>query len=380
MESWALEQSVDIYTVPTMTDRRFITLDAMRGIAAISVMMFHYLLGTPYHIFDRAFYAVDLFFILSGVVLTHAFTTKITGGMHFAYFMRARIIRLYPLYAIGLLIGATLLPSYIAQSSIDGFHDADYLLSFFFNMLFLPYPNQGLVPFVADGTMRGAVFPLNIPSWSLFFEMLASAALFLVIKKRVRPEYIVVGSFIAFIAAFLHYRTFNVGWGTQNMLAGFPRTAFGFFFGVVMYKTFTSMRRIRVVLHPPLILALTAIVFILPITQLSGRLVTGTTLCIVLIPVLIYLGLSADVRAERHGLYIWLGRISYGVYALHFPIYRIAFFTFAGTSLASGMKKAPLLLACLLAAVVIVMAHLLTVFFDEPLRRWLNRRSSVGPA
>ena len=75
MKALALVQSDDPYAFPTMTGRRFITLDAMRGVAAISVMMFHYLMGTPYRIFSHAFWAVDFFFVLSGVVLTHAFVT-----------------------------------------------------------------------------------------------------------------------------------------------------------------------------------------------------------------------------------------------------------------------------------------------------------------
>jgi peptidoglycan/LPS O-acetylase OafA/YrhL len=41
---------------------RFITLDAMRGVAAISVMMFHYLFATSLHLFTQAYYAVDFFF------------------------------------------------------------------------------------------------------------------------------------------------------------------------------------------------------------------------------------------------------------------------------------------------------------------------------
>lgn len=87
-----------------------------------------------------------------------------------------------------------------------------------------------------------------------------------------------------------------------------------------------------------------------------------------------------DNRAENHAFFVWLGRISYGVYAVHFPVYRIVVFILAATSLTSEIEKAPLLLACLLAAVVIVVAHLLTVFFDEPVRRWFNSVSAVGPA
>jgi len=43
----------------------------------------------------------------------------------------------------------------------------------------LPYPNHRAVPAVGDATFGAPLFPTNIPEWSLFFEILASIALFL---------------------------------------------------------------------------------------------------------------------------------------------------------------------------------------------------------
>lgn len=372
MRGLALARSGDAYEFPTLTGRRFITLDAMRGIAAISVMMFHYLLGTPYHIFDHAFYAVDFFFVLSGVVLTHAYVETIRHGMRFTGYMKARIIRLYPFYAVGMIMGIALLPSYWMLSYIVGFRPVDYVLSVICNALFLPFPNQAAVPFVRDWTMPGAIFPFNIPAWSLFFEMLASAALFAAIRRRVRPEYVVGLSLVGLTGAFLYHRTMNVGWTQATILPGLLRTSFGFFLGVLLYKAFNLTRNLRVVLHPLIILILTLAVLAFP----PVRFVNATTMCMVLIPVLIWLGLSTNDDVERQGIFIWLGRISYGVYAIHFPIYRIVIFVLAGTSLAREMQRSPLLTACVLAAVVIATAHLVTSLLDEPLRRWLSGGSS----
>jgi hypothetical protein len=94
----------------------------------------------------------------------------------------------------------------------------------------------------------------------------------------------------------------------------------------------------------------------------------------------IWLGLSANDAVERRGIFIWLGRISYGVYAIHFPIYRLVIFALAGSSLEHYIQEAPLLLACVLGMMVIAAAHLITSVVDEPLRRWWLSIHVVRPA
>ena len=352
----------------------------MRGIAAISVMMFHYLLGSPYHLFEHGFYAVDFFFVLSGVVLTHSYATKIRGHMRFTQYLRVRMIRLYPFYAFGSILGVVSLLSYMASASIVGFHRVDYILSMICGALFLPYPNRGDIPFVGDWTMSGAAFPLDIPAWSLFFEILASIALFLVIRNRINPRYVLGLSFVALVVVLLRYRTLNVGYSTGTFLAGVPRTAFWFFFGVAMYQIFIRSRGLRIALDPWMILAVTAIMFTIPTSPLAIRFASGGVICAILIPALIFFGLSVDARSERRHVFIWLGKISYGIYAIHLPVYQLVIFVLAGTSLAHQVRQAPMLLACLLGCLVILLAHLLTSFLDEPLRRWLNGIPSRQPA
>src|SRR5262245_62002179 len=103
---WRSLISDNKYGAQDLAGHRFVTLDGMRGVAAISVMLFHYLLSTSYHIFAHATYAVDFFFILSGLVLTHSYGYKISNGMTFSYFLKIRLIRLYPFIVIGSILGS----------------------------------------------------------------------------------------------------------------------------------------------------------------------------------------------------------------------------------------------------------------------------------
>ena len=119
---------------------RFITLDAMRGVAAISVMMFHYLLGISLHLFTQAYYGVDFFFCLSGIILTHSYEAKIASGMSFSQFFGRRLVRLYPFYIIGFILSLMLLQSYKSFSPIDGFQLRNYILSVLLGAFFIPYP------------------------------------------------------------------------------------------------------------------------------------------------------------------------------------------------------------------------------------------------
>lgn len=109
------------------TGKQFFTaLEALRGIAAVVVMFLHTggTLGPiPANI---GYLAVDLFFLLSGVVLANSYERQLTTGqISPAGFLLQRIIRLYPIYLLSLPIG---LFNYALQNGLDYFTLAGLLL------------------------------------------------------------------------------------------------------------------------------------------------------------------------------------------------------------------------------------------------------------
>ena len=82
---------------------RFYTLDGIRGIAAILVMMRHTI---PFFGVDfvESYLAVDIFFLLSGVVITNAYERRLQSGLSVLRFIWIRVVRMYPLYMLGSLI------------------------------------------------------------------------------------------------------------------------------------------------------------------------------------------------------------------------------------------------------------------------------------
>ncbi|MGO7428469.1 acyltransferase family protein, partial [Rhizobium ruizarguesonis] len=97
----------------------FTALESLRGIAAVVVMLLHTggTLGPiPANI---GYIAVDLFFLLSGVVLANSYERQLTTGqISPAGFLLQRIIRLYPIYLLSLPIG---LFNYALQNGLDYF-------------------------------------------------------------------------------------------------------------------------------------------------------------------------------------------------------------------------------------------------------------------
>ncbi len=85
--------------------RKYHGLDALRGAAAIGVLLFHssQSLKTLW-LAPSGYLAVDLFFVMSGFVIANAYERRLRD-MGVARFMRVRIIRFLPLFYLGGLLG-----------------------------------------------------------------------------------------------------------------------------------------------------------------------------------------------------------------------------------------------------------------------------------
>ena len=165
--------ALDVAVSPKKATRRFLTLDALRGVGAIAVMGGHAGIILNAYMPPFMYLAVDMFFVLSGFVLAHAYDGKFADGMSVPSFLRARIARLYPVYLIGLVLGLVS----VAFANIHALSPGRALLSFFFGIFALPSPPMGAL---------GALFPLNGPFWSLFFEFWVANLIFALFWRQLQ--------------------------------------------------------------------------------------------------------------------------------------------------------------------------------------------------
>src|ERR1043165_8588900 len=85
-----------------MTSKRFHSLDGLRGVCALSVVLFH--AADLFHygpLMPHGFLAVDMFFILSGFVIAFRYEDALNRGLHLRAFLEARGRRLLPVYWLG---------------------------------------------------------------------------------------------------------------------------------------------------------------------------------------------------------------------------------------------------------------------------------------
>ncbi len=94
--------------------------------------------GWMYVIINNGYYAVDMFFILSGIVITHHYGTLLKSGKISDYgaFLWLRLARLYPLHLVT-LIGVLCLVSLAPLAGYALTHPEDYQLGDFIENLFL---------------------------------------------------------------------------------------------------------------------------------------------------------------------------------------------------------------------------------------------------
>ena len=133
---------------------------------------------------NHGYLAVDFFYVLSGFVIGYAYDDRWRdGGMTAGRFMLRRVIRLQPMVVLSVVLG---LVAFLVQGSVRWDGSAVpvgmVLLSLLMGLFLIPvFPGMG-----ADVRGNGEMFPLNGPSWSLFFEYIGSILYAVVLHRLSR--------------------------------------------------------------------------------------------------------------------------------------------------------------------------------------------------
>jgi peptidoglycan/LPS O-acetylase OafA/YrhL len=282
---------------------RYAALDAMRGLAAFAVVVYH--LDRPYA--PSAYVAVDFFFVLSGFVIARAYGEKILDGMTVIAFMKARYRRLYPLFLLGSIYGLGQF-LFFWKSSNSGF--ADLAASVASTLAMLPSPTFFTRPI--DQLLP--LYPLNGPAWSLFWELLVNLV-FATLLVRLRTRHlvaVVVCSLGMLIASVLFHRSLDLGWEWKSVDGGLFRVLFSFTMGIVIYRVHASTRpHLSYLAFLPV--AFLCVVLFAPTQSLKFAL----GFCILLSPLIVIAGARLEVPRKFQPICVFLGYLSYPIYMCH---------------------------------------------------------------
>ncbi|MCO4881673.1 acyltransferase [Paraburkholderia caribensis] len=356
------------------TSDKYSTLDSLRGVAAMLVVMYHFPgLFRPVYV-ENSYLVVDLFFVMSGFVIASAYEEKLSrGDISPLRFMRLRLIRLYPLYALGTLLGTAGL---LWRLPLSDWHLVASALPL--GLLMIPCPLVMRIFYPLSYAER-VLYPLNYPSWSLFFELLANAGyavFFKYLSTRVLLM-VVAASGVMLIAKGIHGgKPFSAGWILAGSYGGLLRIAYSFSTGILLFRFRAARRKTSNVLAIALVAAF-ILLFCLPIPDIFHT-VFIFSIAIFVFPVLVWVAAAVEPSHKVRKVFLFFGAVSYGVYVLHVPVG--AFFQLMfGDIEHLGPHVTPWVGAGLLLTVV-ALASIAEKIYDIPVRRrllkgWIVRKN-----
>lgn len=338
-------------------------LTALRFVAAAWVVLYTcwpFLdVGFTPHLASKGYLGVELFFVLSGFILSHVYLEAF-GTRRFGYrsFLWARIARVYPLHLVTLLgVMALALGAAAAGIAMQA------------RVIDWPSLPANLLMLHAWGLAPEAAF--NHPSWSisaewfayLTFPVFAAGAWAL----RARPWLAVAAASAALLALYVVFQS----------LAGFPLTQATIRWGALRIVPCFALGCALYLVHrkggvprPGLLSALSVVLIF---ATASLQIWDGV---IVLLGGLLILSLGSldNVRAGplSSRFAVWLGEISYALYMVLIPWTLVAVNGLARvTGSESKTFGLPLWLGIVLGAVMTAaLAHHLV---EKPARTWLRK-------
>ncbi len=342
-----------------MTGKRFIGLDGLRGVCAITVMLFH--ANDMFHkgpIFQHGYLAVDLFFLLSGFVIALGHEERLKAGSGLPRFLQSRPRRLLPVYWIGAAFNLAVFFWMVMSGSYpSGFSGA---------VVWLIVPLTTLLMLPAFGTPGNSFSPamLNV-TWSLLVEWIVNigyGAFGFRLRTRTLALLALAGWAAMTVAGYHDDRGWCLGMTrTEALTFGMMRGAPSFLAGVVLYRLHTRPWFERLpVIAPELLLAFWLCIASVP--TFSATPTYDWITAVILNPTLMMLMLRAESRAPSFCRQ--LGRISYPLYVVHPGFILLA----QGTPL-FGLNTAPNPLRASLVALLCLGAAWLVAAIADALPR-----------
>lgn len=324
--------------VKNETVNRFLELDGVRGLAIFLVLIYHaFALGVPFaqnavliqlkRVSGIGWMGVDIFFVLSGFLITSILLETRDRSGYFKNFYARRILRIFPLYFLVFAVIFLFLPVLDPKAPLVERDSWPYFALYVQNWLYIP-------------SFHLASFPQAIgPAWSLAIEeqfyLLWPALIFFLSRKKL--VYLSITIFIlTLVERFLFWEFGGSLFSSPQFLYFSSITRFdGFAVGALVSIAFQSARWKQTFskLAWPVFLISLAVLFAImfftgtsepgegskywsiwgysPIGLASGALIV----------ILIFAPRQTIFSSFfRNRVLLFFGKYSYAIYLLHFPV------------------------------------------------------------
>ncbi|MGH7025791.1 acyltransferase family protein [Brevundimonas sp.] len=359
-------------------------LTALRGVAALGVALFHInvclyyremgtlLPKTASGVIANGYLWVDLFFILSGYVIHHAYRERLSSGRlgaRAAAFYRARFVRIYPLHLVltALLVVAATVAGALWPMLKDGSWETFFAWSALPSNLLLTHAMN-----------QHSYLSWNIVSWSIAAEWWCYAAALLAVPLMVRFGRWSGAACIAAGVAILVGLYFSLGRGTLDITYdfGIVRCLGGFLIGLGLYQ----ICRVDASLPARVAdgLAAASIAGVVAVMHVGGLDLLAIPLFAVLVAAL---GASGGWthRWFSSSILQYLGRISYSIYLVHGLVFLGFWYAAPALGWQLDTPAKAWLFAAAFLALTIAGACLTYHLIEAPSLKWARSRRASAP-
>lgn len=344
------------------------SLNALRGIGAISVCLYHS--GAAFGsfgAFPHGYLAVDLFFILSGFIAFYRL--DLASSIYVGANLVKRLSRIYPVYFTATILGASLMIfKYIIRGYplvFEGF-PTQYVVSFFkamgLNILMLPdFDTHNLI-------IEAPIYPFSLQNWTLFWELIISTVFWIWVKFGAKfGRVIAICLAIALVLAMSKHDSMNQGYDASSFLLGGLRAFFCLFIGIEcakLYKTLSYRALNQISFFAPFLLFSCLFYFA---WRGNASVLFELAIAIIIMPIMIIAVASSNSIIFANPLMHFLGKISFALFGLHVVILTLMFFLYTHF----GLFELNLLSGLIYLSIVLVIATLFENYAEKPMQAFI---------
>jgi len=225
-----------------------------------------------------------------------------------------------------------------------------------FALLMLPTPPQ-----TGDWALA-SLYPLNIPAWSLFFELVVNIIYGITVRLWTEGKLLIL--LVLTASMLLINGDFGVndgGWNWASAHIGLLRVFYSFPAGVLIYKLHKRQISFPPIPSPATVVVLVGLLMLPYVWGIQFSVLVG-------FPLLVALAAPSKPRGVFLPIFSTIGSASYAIYATHVPLHEL---------IGAGLTKLGLSIGLLgdvmLIVLIVPMCVIIDNVYDTPVRKYLAR-------